>query len=73
MKTPLPMPADQILMSEMSKSVVNTDMTSYIKPPGSNPWIKYIIVGGVIVLAGVLAYQLTKQKDYGEESDKRDN
>lgn len=58
MKAPLPMPADQILLQEFNHS----SNLSGIKPPGSNPWIKYAIVGGIILLTIIIAYKITEPK-----------
>jgi hypothetical protein len=66
MKTPIPMPADEILFSEMSQAAKNNTLNTQRNAPGSNPWLKYLIVGGLIVISGVIAYQLTKT----EEDDK---
>lgn len=56
------MPADEILFAEMSKSALNNPQMPQNKP-GSNLWLKYLIVGGLIVISGVIAYQLTKTID----------
>jgi|TARA_B110000977_G_C10712370_1_gene351787 hypothetical protein len=61
MKAPIPMPADEILFAEMSKSALNNSQMPQ-NNPGSNPWLKYLIVGGLIVISGVIAYHLTKPK-----------
>ena len=58
MNIPNPMPADEILFAEMSHSALNNSMLSQNKP-GSNPWLKYIIVG-TLIISGVIAYRITK-------------
>lgn len=63
MKIPPPMPADEILAFEMKNSPLNQEVSKRkIGKPGSNPWTKYLIVGGVILVAGFAAYHLTKPK-----------
>jgi hypothetical protein len=62
MKVPIPMRADEILFEEMSKSVLNNSQLPQSKP-GSNPWLKYLIVATLIIGSGVIAYQLTKTID----------
>ena len=62
MKVPIPMPADELLFAEMSKSVLNNPQIPQ-NTPGSNPWLKYVIVGGLIVISGIIAYQLTKPNE----------
>jgi len=62
MKAPIPMPADEILFAEMSKSVLNNPQMPQNKP-GSNPWLKYFIVATLIIGSGVIAYQLAKTID----------
>ena len=44
-----------ICNSSLADIQINT-----IKPPGENKWFKYIIVGGVIVIAVFCAYQIAK-------------
>jgi|GEM_PF-3425844 len=59
MNLPTPMPADEILFAEMSHSTLNNSLLPQNKP-GSNPWLKYIIVGTLIIISGVIAYRITK-------------
>ena len=63
MKAPIPMPADEILFAEMSQAAKNNTLNTQSNTPGSNPWVKYLIVVALIVGSGVIAYQLTKTKD----------
>jgi hypothetical protein len=48
MKAPIPMPADEILFAEMSQAAKNNTLNPQRNAPGSNPWLKYLIVGGLI-------------------------
>jgi len=63
MKAPIPMPADELLFAEMSQSALNNSLNPQSNKPGSNPWLKYLIVVALIIGSGVIAYQLTKTKD----------
>jgi len=63
MKEPIPMPADELLFAEMSQAAKNNSLNPQSNTPGSNPWVKYLIVVALIVGSGVIAYQLTKTKD----------
>jgi hypothetical protein len=70
MNIPNPMPADEILFAEMSDSALNNSMLPQNKP-GSNPWLKYIIVETLIIISGVIAYRITKSIE--NENSKSEN
>jgi len=59
MNIPNPMAADELLFAEMSNSTLNNSMLPQNKP-GSNPWLKYIIVRTLIIISGVIASRITK-------------
>jgi len=59
MNIPAPMSASQ-LQGTISNSMLNQVSNLPLPQPGENKWFKYIIVGGVIVIAVFFAYQITK-------------
>ena len=52
--------AEQLLAAEMAASSLNT--VSKKVTPGSNPWTKYVVFGGIVVLALAGAYYINKQE-----------
>jgi len=43
------MPAEELLFAEMSQADKNNTLNPQRKTPGSNPWLKYLIVATLII------------------------
>ena len=59
MNLPAPMSASQ-LQGTISNATLNNVSNQPLPQPGENKWFKYVLVGGVILVALYSAYQMSK-------------
>lgn len=58
MKTPTPI---ELLFDQEINAVATASNEVSTNLPGSNPWIKYIVVAGIVIIAFTIAHEMTKK------------